>query len=126
MWQRASTVSGGGGSAIETEVCGYAYNNSYYYFGIFNTKTGGVNFATMYYSGTATPKQLSGSLLKVERTGGHSFKWTAMNGAYLYRLGYNDSGGVDILPCGQNGTYSTGNTYSNNVTMIATVEQLSY
>ena len=61
--------------------------------------------------------------MKVEVVGSHTFKWTALNGAYLYRVGVQDTD--NITGYGQNGTFTSGNdTYQKSYTMIATKQPL--
>lgn len=112
-------LASGSGSGGETEICGYKYVPAYYC-SILNTSSGAITTGVVPVAGSGS---VVGTLIKVENGGSHTLTWTALNGAYLYRLGSDNTGGVESY--GQNGTYSQGTAYQGNVTMIATKQPLN-
>jgi hypothetical protein len=112
-------TGGSGDSGAEMEICGYKYIPAYYC-SILNTSSGTITTGNIPVSGSGS---VVGTLMKVENGGSQTLTWTALNGAYLYRLGSNNTGGIESL--GKNGTYSQSGAYQANVTIIATKEPLN-
>ena len=119
MFNDLLAMGAGGEGGIEMEICGDKYTPPYEY-AIINTKTGVIKSASLPVAGGGS---LSGDLLKVENTGNHLFTFSAINNAYLYRIGSDDA--QHIHSFGQNGTFTVSSNYQINPTMIATREPLT-